>query len=132
MTDADEVIFRADGLCMSFGAKEVLHDVSFSVRRGEIFGLIGPNGAGKTTTIRIMATLLHPSRGDLWLDGVHLVARPEDVRRRIGYMPDFVGVYPGLTVREYLEFFAGAYRLSGKQGATVLDDVLELTDLGRL
>ena len=106
-----ETIVEVRDLRMSFGLKEVLHGISFEVGRGEIFGFIGPNGAGKTTTIRILSTLLVPSAGDLWVDGVHVVAEPELVRRRVGYMPDYVGVYPGLTVREYLEFFAGAFRL---------------------
>ncbi|MFQ5653898.1 MAG: ABC transporter ATP-binding protein, partial [Planctomycetota bacterium] len=133
MTAAPEPsILRVDDLCMSFGAKEVLKSVSFEVRRGEIFGFIGPNGAGKTTTIRILATLLLPKRGDLWIDGFHVIEMPAEVRRRIGYMPDYVGVYPGLTVREYLQFFAGAYRLRGKRREAILSDVIELTDLGKL
>ncbi|MEM7262256.1 MAG: ABC transporter ATP-binding protein [Planctomycetota bacterium] len=129
---SSDVLLSVDGLDMVFGPKQVLHGVSFDVRRGEIFGFIGPNGAGKTTTIRILSTLLIPTRGDLWLDGIHVVEEPEVIRRRIGYMPDYVGVYPGLTVKEYLDFFAGAYRLRGKQRAMLLSDVVELTDLGSL
>ena len=124
-------LLRVQGLRMSFGDKEVLKGLDFEVGRGEIFGFIGPNGAGKTTTIRILATLLHPSAGNVWLDDVHVVERPDIIRRRIGYMPDYVGVYPGLTVRDYLEFFAGAYRLRGAARTSLLDDVLELTDLKR-
>ena len=127
-----ETIVEVRDLRMSFGLKEVLHGISFEVGRGEIFGFIGPNGAGKTTTIRILSTLLVPSAGDLWVDGVHVVAEPELVRRRIGYMPDYVGVYPGLTVREYLEFFAGAFRLPRRRRRAVIDGVIELTDLGKL
>ena len=127
-----DVLLEVDDLHMSFGEKEVLKGIGFQVQRGEIFGFIGPNGAGKTTTIRILATLLHPSHGDVWLDGVHVVERPDIIRQRIGYMPDYVGVYPGLTVYEYLEFFAGAYRLRGKRRKGLLDDVLELTDLKKL
>ncbi len=127
-----DVLVSVQGLDMVFDSKQVLFDVGFEVNRGEIFGFIGPNGAGKTTTIRILSTLLIPTRGDLWLDGVHVIEQPEIIRRRIGYMPDYVGVYPGLTVREYLEFFAGAYRLRGKQRDALLSDVIELTDLGKL
>ena len=130
--DEGEVLLRVEDLHMQFGPKKVLHGVAFEVRRGEIFGFIGPNGAGKTTTIRILSTLSVPTRGDIWLDGIHVIAEPDEIRRRIGYMPDYVGVYPGLTVREYLDFFASAYRLRSKQRKSILDGVIELTDLGRM
>ncbi len=125
-------ILQVSGLRMQFGTKEVLKGISFEVARGEIFGFIGPNGAGKTTTIRILATLLIPTGGDVWVDGYHALTHPEQVRRRIGYMPDYVGVYPGLTVAEYLEFFAGAYRIHGRRRKSLLADVIDLTDLGNL
>jgi ABC-2 type transport system ATP-binding protein len=112
-----------------FGALDVLRDVSFDVAHGEIFGFIGPNGAGKTTTIRVMATLLEPMAGRVEIDGVDVTVDPESVRRTIGYMPDHAGVYERITVREYLEFFADAFRV---QSLGVVDAVLELTDLGRL
>jgi ABC-2 type transport system ATP-binding protein len=125
-------ILQVSGLRMQFGSKEVLHGISFQVNRGEIYGFIGPNGAGKTTTIRVLATLLMPTSGDVWVDGYHALTHPEQVRRRIGYMPDYVGVYPGLTVAEYLEFFAGAYRIHGRRRKSLLSDVIDLTDLGTL
>lgn len=129
---ADDVLVRAEGLEMHFGKKQVLKGNSFNVRRGEIYGFIGPNGAGKTTTIRILSTLLTPTAGDLWVDGINVIEEPERIRRRIGYMPDYVGVYAGLTVQEYLSFFAGAYRLWGAQRRSLLNDVVELTELGNL
>ena len=84
--------------------------MSFEVGHGEIFGFIGPNGAGKTTTIRIMATLLEPLAGRVEVDGFDVTIDPEAVRKIIGYMPDHAGVYERVTVREYLEFFADAYK----------------------
>jgi len=129
---ADDPILRVDGLRMRFGAKEAVSGVSFEVPRGEIFGFIGPNGAGKTTTIRILATLLVPTAGHVWVDGIHALTHPAEVRRRIGYMPDYVGVYPGLTVTEYLEFFAGAYRIPARLRRPAIDDVIALCDLGGL
>lgn len=117
---------------MHFEDKVALEDVSFTVGRGEIFGFVGPNGAGKTTTLRIIATLQIPTEGNVWLDDVNVVEEPEWVRRRIGYMPDHIGVYPGLTVAEYLEFFAGAFRLPASRRRSVIDEVVELTDLGSL
>lgn len=132
MSSSTSPILKVENLRMSFGDKEVLHGLSFEVRRGEIHGFIGPNGAGKTTTIKILATLLFPQEGNVWVDGIHLLEQPEQIRRRIGYMPDYVGVYPGLTVKEYLEFFAGAYRLHGSLRRTILSDVIELTELGNM
>ena len=120
---------RVRHLWHRFGLKEVLHDVSFDVHAGEIFGFIGPTGAGKTTTIRMMATLLEPMAGRVEIDGIDVMMEPERVRRMIGYMPDHAGVYDRISVREYLEFFADAYRIPS---LGVVDAVLELTDIGAL
>jgi ABC-2 type transport system ATP-binding protein len=120
---------RVRHLWHRFGAVDVLRDVSFDVGPGEIFGFIGPNGAGKTTTIRAMATLLEPMAGRIEIDGIDVTIDPEEVRRRIGYMPDHAGVYDRITVREYLEFFADAFRV---ESIAVVDAVLELTDLTKL
>jgi ABC-2 type transport system ATP-binding protein len=116
-----------------FGRFEVLRDVSFEVGHGEIFGFIGPNGAGKTTTIRVMATLLEPLAGRVEIDGLDVTLHPESVRKMIGYMPDHAGVYDRVTVREYLEFFADAYRVpTAGTSYAVVDAVMELTDLTKL
>ena len=120
---------RARHLWHRYGRKEVLTDVTFDVHQGEIFGFIGPNGAGKTTTIRIMATLLEPIAGRVEIDGIDVTMDPEAVRRVVGYMPDHAGVYDRITVREYLEFFADAFRIPS---LGVVDAVLELTDIGQL
>lgn len=125
-------ILEVSGLSRRFEERFALRDVSFSVPEGEIFAFIGPNGAGKTTTIRILATLLEPTRGEVRVAGHCVRDETEEVRRLIGYLPDRFGVYEGLTVREYLEFFAAAYRLSGQRRQRVLGDVLELTDLAPL
>jgi ABC-2 type transport system ATP-binding protein len=120
---------RVRHLSHRFGAMDVLRDVTFDVGSGEIFGFIGPNGAGKTTTIRVMATLLEPMAGRVEIDGIDVTIDPEAVRRCIGYMPDHAGVYDRITVREYLEFFADAFRVPS---LGVVDAVLELTDLEKL
>jgi ABC-2 type transport system ATP-binding protein len=120
------------GLTKLFGQQAAVSDLSFQVERGEIFGFIGPNGAGKTTTLRILATLCEPTSGAAFVDGHCVQEDTEVVRRIVGFMPDSFGVYEGVTVEEYLEFYAGAYRLSGKKRASVLRDVVELTDLGAL
>jgi ABC-2 type transport system ATP-binding protein len=112
-----------------YGNMDVLRDVSLEVGHGEIFGFIGPNGAGKTTTIRIMATLLDPMAGRVEIDGIDVSVDPDQVRKIIGYMPDHAGVYDRITVREYLEFFSDAYRVTS---IGIVDTVIELTDLGNL
>ena len=124
---------RVRHLWHRFGKFDVLRDVSFDVHHGEIFGFIGPNGAGKTTTIRVMATLLEPLAGRVEVDGLDVTLDPEAVRKIIGYMPDHAGVYERVTVREYLEFFADAYRVpTAGESYAVVDAVMELTDLTKL
>ena len=132
-TSAIAPAIRVRHLWHRFGRFDVLRDVSFDVMPGEIFGFIGPNGAGKTTTIRVMATLLDPLAGRVEIDGHDVTVDPQKVRTIIGYMPDHAGVYERVTVREYLEFFADAYRVP-TAGTTyaVVDAVMELTDLTKL
>ncbi|APR83980.1 ABC transporter, ATP-binding protein [Minicystis rosea] len=127
--DPDYPAIRVRHLWHRFGGADVVRDVTFDVAPGEIFGFIGPNGAGKTTTIRVMATLLEPMAGRVEIDGIDVTLDPEEVRRRIGYMPDHAGVYDRITVREYLEFFADAFRVPS---LGVVDAVLELTDLAKI
>jgi len=103
--------------------------ISFSVDKGEIFGFIGPNGAGKTTSIRILATLLDPTSGSIRVEGKSVVSNPSEVRRLIGFMPDNFGVYEGITVWEYLDFFAAAYGLERRSRARAIEGIMELTDL---
>jgi ABC-2 type transport system ATP-binding protein len=129
MTALEPPAIRVRHLWHRFGSFDVLCDVSFEVARGEIFGFIGPNGAGKTTTIRVMSTLLEPMAGRVEIEGVDVATDPELVRRMIGYMPDHAGVYERITVREYLEFFADAYRVPNPD---VVDVVIELTELKNL
>ncbi|MEP0815089.1 MAG: ABC transporter ATP-binding protein [bacterium] len=109
---------------------EALKGVSFSVEQGDIYGFIGPNGAGKTTTIRILATLLLPNGGSARIAGHDCIREPDKVRRIIGYMPDYFGVYNDLLVWEYLDFFGAAYRIPRADRAKIIDHILELTNLG--
>jgi ABC-2 type transport system ATP-binding protein len=104
--------------------------LELDLKEGDVFGFIGPNGAGKTTTMRILATLLHPTWGEAYVCGFSIYTRPRDIRRLVGYMPDFFGVYDDMKVIEYLEFFAAAYRINGAARRKVCDEVLELVDLG--
>src|SRR2546423_7390294 len=104
-------------------------NLSLDLNAGDIFGFIGPNGAGKTTTIKMLATLLTPTSGVAYVDGIDVVRNPEAVRSVVGYMPDFFGVYDDIKVWEYLDFFAAAYRIPRPKRPQIIDDVLTLTDL---
>jgi ABC-2 type transport system ATP-binding protein len=115
-----------------FGATRAVCDVSFSVHRGEVFGFIGPNGAGKTTAMRILATLDLPSFGDARVDGFSVVDDPDRVRRRLGFMPDTYGTYSNVDCGEYLDFFARAYGLRGRERKEALERVLSFTGLDQL
>jgi ABC-2 type transport system ATP-binding protein len=122
-------VVEVRSLWVHYGRTAAVRDLSFAIPQGEVFGFIGPNGAGKTTTIKVLATLLKPTLGRAYVCGLDATANPYAVRRRIGYMPDTFGVYEDLTVRDYLHFFAAAYRLDGRRRASVVADVLALTDL---
>ena len=117
------------GLNKKYGKQLVLDQVSFNIEEGKVFGLIGPNGAGKTTTMSILATLLRPDSGKVEVNGYDVLAKPGEVRQLIGYMPDFFGVYDGLKVTEYLEFFADAFQIPENKKKTIILDLLELVNL---
>ncbi|SMP74816.1 ABC-2 type transport system ATP-binding protein [Neorhodopirellula lusitana] len=110
-----------------FGKTKAVHDISFSVAKGHVFGYIGPNGAGKTTSMRILATLDLPSFGDAFVDGFSVINDPELVRRRLGFMPDSFGTYRDVNCEEYLDFFARAYGLVGRERTERLKWVLDFT-----
>jgi ABC-2 type transport system ATP-binding protein len=118
------------GLTKKYGDLFAIREINLSLQAGDVFGFIGPNGAGKTTTMRILATLLQPTWGEAYVAGHSIYTAPKDIRRAIGYMPDFFGVYDDMKVIEYLEFFAAAYRIRGEKRRKVCDDVLDLVDLG--
>ena len=106
-----------------------MRGLNFTIARGEVYGFIGPNGAGKTSTIKVLATLLRPTSGRVTVAGLDVVREPHAVRRKIGYMPDFFGVYDDLTAGEYLHFFAAAYKIETARRKALIADVLALTDL---
>ena len=106
MTDINSEILQVRNLSVRFGKIQAVDNVSFDVPRGVIHGFIGPNGAGKTTSIRVISTLQVPDSGGVWVCGYNVLTHPDEVRKRLGYMPDHVGVYSGLSVSEYLDSFA--------------------------
>lgn len=115
-----------------FEHTHAVNDVSFEVYAGEVFGYIGPNGAGKTTSMRILATLDEPTAGDAFVDGFSVVDDPDRVRRRLGFMPDYFGTYQNVNVVEYLDFFARAYGLAGRERLRAIDEVMEFTALNTM
>lgn len=123
-------MIKTEDLTKQYGKLFALKNLSLDLVEGDLFGFIGPNGSGKTTTMKILATLLQPTWGEAYVCGLSIYTRPKDIRRLIGFMPDFFGVYDDMKVIEYLEFFAAAYRIKGQARKKVCDEVLELVDLG--
>ena len=126
MTDIIEI----QGLTKKYGELTAVNNLTLTIQQGDVFGFIGPNGAGKTTTMRILTTLLKPTSGSIRVAGHNVADDPRAVRRAIGYMPDFFGVYDDMKVWEYLDFFAACYDIPQNTRAGMVDDLLALVDLG--
>ncbi len=116
-------------LTKKYGDAFAIRAIDLDLEPGDLFGFIGPNGAGKTTTMRIIATLLEPSWGEAYVCDHSVHTQPKEIRRLVGYMPDFFGVYDDMTVVEYLEFFAAAYRIGGDARKKRVDEMLDVVDL---
>ena len=123
-------MIKTQDLTKIYGDVHALENLTLELDEGDLFGYIGPNGSGKTTTMRILATLLQPTWGEASVCGYSIYTHPKDIRRIIGYMPDFFGVYDDMKVIEYLEFFAAAYRIKGPGRKKICNEVLDLVDLG--
>jgi len=122
-------MIRVEELHKRYNGTQALQGLSFEIPAGEIFGFVGPNGAGKTTSLKILATLLEPTAGAAFVDGIDVTANPHAVRDRIGYMPDFFGVYDQLTTEEYLAFYAGCYQIPRARQAPIVTNLLKLIGL---
>ena len=120
-----------EGITKAYGDFVALESLDLVIEKGDTFGFIGPNGAGKTTTMRILSTLLEPTSGVAKVGDYSVTEHPDEIRRLLGYMPDKFGVYDGMKVWEYLDFFAGAYRLPKEARSQSIADVLELTELSQ-
>jgi len=117
-------------LTKSYGDLVAVNQIDLKLEEGDVFGFIGPNGSGKTTTMRMIATLLNPDYGEAYVCGMSIYTHPREIRRVVGYMPDFFGVYDDMTVIDYLEFFAATYRINGPARRRVCEEKLELVDMG--
>ena len=122
-------IIETKQLTKRYNSFEALKGIDLVIEEGDIYGFIGPNGAGKTTTIRILSTLLEPTSGQAFVDGISVMDDPYAIKKVVGYMPDSFGVYDGMRLREYLDFFGAAYKIPAKKRRAIIEDVLELTDL---
>jgi ABC-2 type transport system ATP-binding protein len=122
-------VIKTVDLTKKYGDTFAIRAIDLDLGRGDLFGFIGPNGAGKTTTMRILATLLDPTWGEAYVCGHSVHTQPKEIRRLVGYMPDFFGVYDDMTVVEYLDFFAAAYRIGGEQRRRRVDEMLDIVDL---
>ncbi|MFN7769294.1 MAG: ABC transporter ATP-binding protein [Planctomycetaceae bacterium] len=116
-------------LTKRYGNLIAANQIDLKLDEGDVFGFIGPNGSGKTTTMRMLATLLTPDFGEAYVDGHSIYTHPREIRRIVGFMPDFFGVYDDMKVIEYLEFFAAAYRINGPSRRRVCEEKLELVDM---
>lgn len=122
-------LIHVDKMTKSYGSFRALNNLSLSIPEGVIYGFVGPNGAGKTTCMRILSTLMLPSAGTAFIDGFDVTQHPGEVRKRIGYMPDFFGVYDNLKVMEYLDFYGDAQGLEASKRKTTAAELLELVHL---
>ena len=113
----------------SYGNFKALNGLNLEIKKGEIFGFIGPNGAGKSTTMKIISGLLSPDSGEVYVDGIDAIKNNRALKDKIGYMPDFFGVYDNLKAIEYLEFYASIYGIIGEDARKLSMDLLELVNL---
>ncbi len=123
------MIIETINLTKKYGDLTAVNNMHMNIEEGECFGYIGPNGAGKTTTIKILATLLQPTWGEARVCGQVVGYQSRKIRPLIGYVPDFFGAYSDMVVQEYLEFFASAYGITGRERTRIVGDTLDLTDL---
>lgn len=125
----DNPIIGVKGLSKKYGRAEVLRDIGFDIRKGEIFGLFGPNGAGKSTFISIIATLIRPTAGDILVSGISVAKQPDKVKPLIGFVPQDIALYPLLSGKDNLDFWAGIY---GLRGSLKKERIAEAVSLSRL
>lgn len=122
-------MLRIENLTKRYGKFLALDHLNLHIEKGELYGFVGPNGAGKTTTMRIVCGLLKATDGEAYVDGVSAITNPEDIKRKVGYVPDFFGVYDNLKVMEYMEFYGSMYGMDKKTVDEISKGLLELVNL---
>ncbi|NNV03328.1 ABC transporter ATP-binding protein [Brevibacillus sp. MCWH] len=122
-------MIQINRLVKGYGKMEALKGLTLEIEKGTLFGFVGPNGAGKSTTMSILATLLEPTSGQAYVGGYEVTKHPREVRKLIGYMPDFFGVYDNLTAEEYLDFYGANYDIPAQERRQIIPQLLELVNL---
>lgn len=122
-------MLKINGLTKYYGRFLALDHLDLEISKGEIFGFVGPNGAGKTTTMKIVCGLLNPTSGEVFINGVDALKDAQSLKRKIGYVPDFFGVYDNLKAMEYMEFYASMYGLEGKAAKETCLGLMDLVNL---
>ncbi len=122
-------MLQINHLYKSYGKFQAVSNLTLHIPKGDLFGFVGPNGAGKTTTIRMVCGLMLPNSGDIFINGIDAMAHQKEIKKQIGYVPDFFGVYDNLKVREYMDFYGSMYRMNSREIQRISDDLLELVNL---
>lgn len=122
-------MLQISNLYKSYGKFQAVNNLTLHIPKGDLFGFVGPNGAGKTTTIRMVCGLMLPNSGHIAINGIDALARQKEIKRQIGYVPDFFGVYDNLKVREYMDFYGSMYRMDSREIQRISDDLLDLVNL---
>ena len=122
-------MLKIKDLNKSYGKFKALDNLNLEIEKGELFGFVGPNGAGKTTTMRIVSGLLSADLGEVQVDGIDALKNPQKIKEKIGYMPDFFGVYDNLKALEYMEFYASIYGITGREATKLCYELMELVNL---
>lgn len=122
-------MLQINHLYKNYGKFQAVSNLTLHIPKGDLFGFVGPNGAGKTTTIRMVCGLMLPSSGDIFINGIDALAHQNEIKKQIGYVPDFFGVYDNLKVREYMDFYGSMYRMNSRDIMRISDDLLELVNL---
>ncbi len=122
-------MIKVAGLNKNFGKLKAVDDLNFEIAKGEIFGFVGSNGAGKSTTIKIATGLMKPTSGTIFIDGVDITDKKAKFKNKIGYVPDFFGVYDKLKVKEYMNFYCGLHKIPYKDRAELIDKLTTLVNL---
>lgn len=122
-------MLQINHLQKSYGKFQAVKDLTLHVPKGDLFGFVGPNGAGKTTTIRMVCGLMLPDAGSITINGMDALSHQREIKKQIGYVPDFFGVYDNLKVREYMDFYGSMYRMNSREIEKIADDLLELVNL---
>ncbi len=122
-------MLEIQNLTKRYGKFLALNNLNLHIDKGEIYGFVGPNGAGKTTTMRIICGLLKPTSGNVTVDGIDALSHPDDIKRKVGYVPDFFGVYDNLKVMEYMEFYGSMYGMERSDIDEISEGLLELVSL---